>query len=655
MNYVTPVGFRDVVSEEALVREELTSRVKACFAAKGYLPVETPTLEVLDVMEAGGHVPEAPFKFFDSHGDLLAMRPDVTMQVARMCASRSEASGGIEKPLRLRYTQRVFREKTIEAAARELTQCGAECLGVPGREADLELVSMFASALEECGLTQFTIALGSAGVLRDLLSESCASEQWQSAVLQAYHTSNFVYLGELVEAAERASAAKRVSAAERVSTGASGSTVVEPSTDSTATNPSAIDGGAATNSPTGGAATESSTIGGGATTELSTGAAATELSASDKNDNSTPSNSSTSDTNSYKLADPALTNPGEVRLEVAQAIFALSRLRGGKQALVEVRGLLEPFGCEESITELEAVYDALVEQGLGDKLLIDFSVMSSFDYYTGLVFEAYAPGLGSPLGGGGRYDNLLASYGAKKIPAAGFAFYLEQVMAARQEAATRETTNNPRPLRIAVPKGSLKEGSVEVLKNAGLDVEGLLDSGRTLMLRNDEVEYLIVRPTDAPIFVSLGAADCGICGEDSLLEASPDVVELVDLKFGGCRFVVAESKGTTEAVEERYRKLGSIRVATKYPNITRSYYAKIGMPVEIVKLHGNIELAPITGMAERIVDITATGTTLRENNLVVVDDVLASTARFFANPSSFRTNPRVGQLADTLYKQAKEN
>lgn len=635
MNYVTPVGFRDVVSEEALVREELTSRVKACFAAKGYLPVETPTLEVLDVMEAGGHVPEAPFKFFDSHGDLLAMRPDVTMQVARMCASRSEASGGIEKPLRLRYTQRVFREKTIEAAARELTQCGAECLGVPGREADLELVSMFASALEECGLTQFTIALGSAGVLRDLLSESCASEQWQSAVLQAYHTSNFVYLGELVEAAERASAAKRVSAAERVSTGASGSTVVESSTDSTATNPSAIDGGAATNS--------------------SIGAAATELSASDKNDNSTPSNSSTSDTNSYKLADPALTNPGEVRLEAAQAIFALSRLRGGKQALVEVRGLLEPFGCEESITELEAVYDALVEQGLGDKLLIDFSVMSSFDYYTGLVFEAYAPGLGSPLGGGGRYDNLLASYGAKKIPAAGFAFYLEQVMAARQEAATRETTNNPRPLRIAVPKGSLKEGSVEVLKNAGLDVEGLLDSGRTLMLRNDEVEYLIVRPTDAPIFVSLGAADCGICGEDSLLEASPDVVELVDLKFGGCRFVVAESKGTTEAVEERYRKLGSIRVATKYPNITRSYYAKIGMPVEIVKLHGNIELAPITGMAERIVDITATGTTLRENNLVVVDDVLASTARFFANPSSFRTNPRVGQLADTLYKQAKEN
>lgn len=587
MNYVTPVGFRDVVSEEALVRENLISCVRSCFAARGYLPVETPTLEVLDVMEAGGHVPEAPFKFFDSHGDLLAMRPDVTMQIARMCAARSDAMGGITKPLRLRYTQRVFREKTVEAAARELTQCGAECLGVSSIEADIELVSMLATTLEECGLTRFTIALGSAGVLRDLLKVSGATDQWQAAVLQAYHTSNFVYLSELVSAAEK----------------------VEP-----------------------------------------------------KN---------------FKLADPALSNPGSVDLQVARAIFELSRLRGGKQALEDVRALLKPFGCESGIAELETVFEALVERGLGEKILIDFSVMSSFDYYTGLVFEAYAPGLGSPLGGGGRYDNLLAAYGAEKVPAAGFAFYLEQVMAARQAAvqfALREAEGkavqacqacaddtlasektSARPLRIAVPKGSLKEGSVEVLKNAGLDVDGLLDSGRTLMLRNGDVEYIIVRPTDAPVFVSLGAADCGICGEDSLLEAMPDVVELVDLKFGGCRFVVAESKGTTEAVEERYRKLGSIRVATKYPNITRSYYDKIGMPVEIVKLHGNIELAPITGMAERIVDITATGTTLRENNLVVVDDVLASTARFFANPSSFRTNPRVGELANTLYAQAKEN
>ena len=346
MNYITPVGFRDVMSDEALVREDLTARVRACFAQKGYRPVETPTLEVLDVMEAGGHVPEAPFKFFDSHGDLLAMRPDVTMQIARMCATRGVAQ---DQPLRLRYTQRVFREKTAEAAARELTQCGAECIGAAGSEADVELVSLLASALSECGLESFTIALGSAGVLRDLLDASDASDQWKTAVMQAYHTSNFVYLEELVAAAERAA-----------------------------------NGGS----------------------------------------------SEAENKSRFKLADPAIANPGRVVPAIARAIFSLSRLRGGKAELAQVRAMLEPLGCARGISELEGVYNVLIESGLEGKVLIDFSVMSSFDYYTGLVFEAYAPGLGSPLGGGGRYDNLLAQYGAEEVPAAGFAFYLEQVMAA---------------------------------------------------------------------------------------------------------------------------------------------------------------------------------------------------------------------------------
>ncbi len=540
MNYVTPVGFRDVMSDEALVREDLTQRVQRLFAEQGYYPVETPTLEVLNVMEAGGHTPETPFKFFDSRGDLLAMRPDVTMQVARMAATRLSFEPG-QAPLKFRYTQRVFRENTVEAASRELTQVGVEYLGASGVEADTEIITLFAKALEATGLSQFKIAVGSARVLTDLLAKSQADEKWQAEVIRAYHNSNLVELAKL-------------------------------------------------------------------------------------------------------------TSNGQANSDVAKAIFQLPNLRGGREALDAVRQVVVPLQCEEAINELEAIYDGLVASGLEEKILIDFSAMSSLDYYTGIVFEAYAPGLGSPLGGGGRYDNLLASYGAVCTPAAGFAFYLEQTMAA---FAAEEKEQHP--LRIAVPKGSLKEDTVQMLEKAGLDVEGLLDSGRTLMLHNNEVEYIIVRPTDAPTFVALGAADCGICGEDSLVEASPDVVELVDLKYGGCRFVVAESAGTTEAVEKRYRKLGSIRVATKYPNITRAHFAKRGMQVEILKLHGNIELAPITGMAERIVDITATGTTLRENNLEIVEDVLDSTARFFANPCSFRTNPRVGKLADTLYNLTKEN
>ncbi len=209
-----------------------------------------------------------------------------------------------------------------------------------------------------------------------------------------------------------------------------------------------------------------------------------------------------------------------------------------------------------------------------------------------------------------------------------------------------------RPLRIAVPKGSLNADAVEALAAAGLPVEGLANPGRQLVIRNGDVEFVIVRPSDAPMFVALGAADCGICGKDSLLEADLDVVELSDLKFGACRFVVAEPAGAKEAVDAHYRTLGSIRVATKYPRITRAHYAKSGVPVEIVKLHGNIELAPLTGMAERIVDITATGTTLRENDLVVVEEVLSSTARFFANSCAFRTDARIVELARALQDHA---
>ncbi len=204
-----------------------------------------------------------------------------------------------------------------------------------------------------------------------------------------------------------------------------------------------------------------------------------------------------------------------------------------------------------------------------------------------------------------------------------------------------------------MPKGSLNAAAIAALLRAGLDVTGLKDPGRQLIVSNPGVDYVIVRPTDAPAFVALGAADCGICGKDSIVEADPGVVELVDLGFGECRFVVAEPAGAREAIEARYRARGSIRVATKYPNITRAFYAGKGDEVEVVRLHGNVELAPLTGMAERIVDITATGTTLRENDLVVVEEVLSSTARFFANACAFRTDPRIVELAERL-QETKE-
>ena len=204
----------------------------------------------------------------------------------------------------------------------------------------------------------------------------------------------------------------------------------------------------------------------------------------------------------------------------------------------------------------------------------------------------------------------------------------------------------------------LADGKLQTVASGGHTEETNEDSSRgldSLIISNPGVDYIIVRPSDAPIFVETGAADCGICGEDSLLESASDVVELVDLRFGSCRFIVAEPAGAEERTAEHYRQLGSIRVATKYPRIARAHFAHRGTQVEIVQLHGNIELGPLTGLADCIVDITATGTTLRENNLVVVDEVMGSTARFFANVCSLRTDARVSNLARTLSQQAAKH
>lgn len=211
-----------------------------------------------------------------------------------------------------------------------------------------------------------------------------------------------------------------------------------------------------------------------------------------------------------------------------------------------------------------------------------------------------------------------------------------------------------RRLRIAVPKGALFADSVRALREAGLDVGRLQDPGRHLIVTTPDAEYVIGKPTDIPIYVAYGGADCGIVGKDVLVEEALDVVEMVDLGFGGCRFVVAEPESRAGAAAESYRHLGVIRVATKYPAITQAHFDEKGVQVELVKLHGNIELAPLIGIADQIVDITATGTTLRENGLRVVEEVLRSTARFVGNPVAVRTDPRVTELANVLAAQPLE-
>lgn len=202
-------------------------------------------------------------------------------------------------------------------------------------------------------------------------------------------------------------------------------------------------------------------------------------------------------------------------------------------------------------------------------------------------------------------------------------------------------------LRIAVPKGALFRDSVRALSAAGLDTAGLDEPGRQLIVTTADAEFIIAKPTDVPVYVAYGAADCGIAGRDVLVEAALEVVEMLDLGFGACRFVVAGSEDAPD-LEERYGQMGVLRVATKYPRIAAAHFEARGVQVEIVKLNGNIELAPLIGIADVIVDITATGTTLEQNRLSIIEEVLPSTARFVGNPAAVRTDPRVLDLARAL-------
>ena len=211
-------------------------------------------------------------------------------------------------------------------------------------------------------------------------------------------------------------------------------------------------------------------------------------------------------------------------------------------------------------------------------------------------------------------------------------------------------------LTIAVPRGALFSGTVELLAALGLDTEELSSNERKLLFK--DIGVITMRPSDVPTYVEAGAADLGVTGKDVLLEQAPqrpgeggrEVYELLDLGYGRCTMVLASKAGPDPALEA-LRRLGVMRVATKYPHIAARYLEETGSQAEIVEVKGSIELAPLTGMVEAIVDLTATGTTLRENNLIVREEIAVCSARLIANPVAHKLKAAV---IDDLLQQIRE-
>lgn len=205
-------------------------------------------------------------------------------------------------------------------------------------------------------------------------------------------------------------------------------------------------------------------------------------------------------------------------------------------------------------------------------------------------------------------------------------------------------------ITIALPKGKLFNLSTDLLQKVGWTAEGLHEKSRKLVIANESarLKFIITKTADVPTYVENGAADIGIIGKDVILESGKDIYELLDLGFGKCHLMMAVPKDKKRARLEDY---AHTRVATKFPRIAKQFFAARGMQMEYIKLNGSIELGPIVGLSESIVDIVETGTTLRENNLEEIAHILDATARLIANRVSYRLKfDRINNLVNELEK-----
>jgi ATP phosphoribosyltransferase len=204
-------------------------------------------------------------------------------------------------------------------------------------------------------------------------------------------------------------------------------------------------------------------------------------------------------------------------------------------------------------------------------------------------------------------------------------------------------------LRLAVPRGALMPETLDLLDRLGADTAEVRANDRKLLF--EDAGIVTMRPSDVPTYVAHGAADIGVTGKDVLLEQPErEVYELLDLGFGRCDMVVAGRRGD-DAMGEALRRLGRVRVATKYPLIAAAHFAETGRQAEIVEVKGSVELAPLTGLVDGIVDLTATGTTLRENDLEVLEEITVCTARLIANPVAHKLK---AEAIDALVAKIRE-
>lgn len=345
----------------------------------------------------------------------------------------------------------------------------------------------------------------------------------------------------------------------------------------------------------------------------------------------------------------ALLTEKKIEGEHREVLLRIADMFGGITSLAEAKELVTNTRSREAICRLEEVYEAIRQYGLESYVSFDLGMLSKYNYYTGIIFKAYTYDVGDAIIKGGRYDNLLAQFG-KEAPAVGFVAVIDDLM----EALKRQQTEAPvkdtkRYLTFALAKGRLAKKTLELLEEIGITCEEMKDKdSRKLIFVNEELKlkFFLAKGPDVPTYVEYGAADIGVVGKDTLLEENRRVYEVMDLGFGKCRMCVCGPKKAKELLKHHEM----IRVASKYPNIAKEYfYNKKHQTVDIIKLNGSVELGPIVGLSDVIVDIVETGSTLKENGLEVLEEICPLSARMIVNQVSMQMDfERIKKLISQL-------
>ena len=549
---ITPEGTRDLLFQECAAQRKIIEMLRETFERKGYHEVITPGFEFYDVFSSNSRYfpQESIYKLIDHKGRLLAMRPDSTIPIARLTATKLK---GHALPIRLYYAQRVYRQQPeLRGRSSEIMQMGVELVGLSTFESDIEILTAGVEAMNSCCVDDFRIELGHVGIYKLLMDNLNATPDQKEAIHSLIASKNYAGLSDILESFP-----------------------------------------------------ESQTV---------------------------------------------------------KLLKELPKLFGGKEALDEARTLFD--GYDEKLLEmlayLERIFQGLLEL-CPDKVMIDFGLVHQAEYYSSLIFRGYLASAGEPVLSGGRYDELFKDFGAD-LPATGFGINVDQLASAllkkdvSQPAEPIADCSDPDGnrsqcgIRIALTKGRLENSIIRLFDEIGYDTTYMKDKGRKLLLPipGKNIEIVLAKAADVITYVEHGVCDVGIVGKDTIMETGGTFYEVLDLGFGKCKFALAVPKGS-----DFYGGYRTKRIATKYPKVASAWFESKGMDVEVIRIEGSVELAPLLSLADGIIDIVETGTTLRENGLEIVEVIRNISARLIVNVASMKMKKaEIEDLISDIQKKA---